>query len=63
MFRRRCIPTLPELPPAKEDEEEDEAQLSDYPWFEPPFKVDYAEYVMKYCGACEHVLILLHQAD
>ncbi|CEQ40202.1 SPOSA6832_01796, partial [Sporobolomyces salmonicolor] len=40
---RKCLPNLPELPPRKDDEEDDEAQLGDYPWFEPPFKVDYGE--------------------
>ncbi|GAA5841270.1 hypothetical protein JCM11251_001610 [Rhodosporidiobolus azoricus] len=38
---KRIIPSLPDLPPKKDKEEEDEAQLADYPWFEPTFKVDY----------------------
>ncbi|GAA5871493.1 hypothetical protein JCM5296_003077 [Sporobolomyces johnsonii] len=42
---RKCLPNLPELPPQKDNEEDDEAQLGDYPWFEPPFKADYGERV------------------
>lgn len=37
------MPTLPEIPAKKDNEEEDEAQLGDFPWFEPPFKCDYGD--------------------
>ncbi|GAA5978397.1 hypothetical protein JCM11641_004677 [Rhodosporidiobolus odoratus] len=40
---RKIIPSLPDLPPRKDDDKEDEDQLVEYPWFEPPFKVDYSE--------------------
>ncbi|GAA5942808.1 acetyltransferase [Sporobolomyces koalae] len=43
---KKCVPTLPELPPKKENEDEDEAQLGDFPWFEPPFKADYGDRVV-----------------
>ncbi|GAA6064358.1 hypothetical protein JCM10212_001839 [Sporobolomyces blumeae] len=43
---RRCVPTLPELPPKKDNDEEDEAQLAELPWFEPPFKCDYGDRVV-----------------
>lgn len=33
--------STPDLPPAKDDPDEDEAQLTAFPWAEPPFKVDY----------------------
>jgi hypothetical protein len=35
------IPSLPDLPSKKENVEEDEAQLGDYPWVEPPIRLDY----------------------
>ncbi|GAA6007410.1 sugar O-acetyltransferase [Rhodotorula paludigena] len=38
---RKIVPSLPELPPAKATKAEDEAQLYDYPWCEPPLRVDY----------------------
>ncbi|GAA5841294.1 hypothetical protein JCM11251_001617 [Rhodosporidiobolus azoricus] len=38
---KKVIPSIPDLPPKKDDEAEDEAQLADYPWFEPNFKCDY----------------------
>ncbi|GAA6023265.1 hypothetical protein JCM10207_005228 [Rhodosporidiobolus poonsookiae] len=38
---RAIFPALPELPPKKEKEDEDDAQLGDYPWIEPSVKVDY----------------------
>ncbi|GJN92686.1 hypothetical protein Rhopal_005721-T1 [Rhodotorula paludigena] len=40
---RKIVPSLPELPPAKATEAEDEAQLYDYPWCEPPLRVDYCD--------------------
>ncbi|GAA5980522.1 hypothetical protein JCM5350_004333 [Sporobolomyces pararoseus] len=43
---KKCIPTLPDLPPKKDNEEEDEAQLGEYPWFEMPFKCDYGDRVV-----------------
>lgn len=41
----RMIPSLPELPPQKDDAEEDEGQFSDFPWVEPPFRCDYGSNV------------------
>ncbi|GAA6022020.1 hypothetical protein JCM11491_005495 [Sporobolomyces phaffii] len=38
---KSCIPSLPGIPSKKDDDEQDEAQLHDFPWFEPPFKCDY----------------------
>ncbi|GAA5913824.1 hypothetical protein JCM6882_007709 [Rhodosporidiobolus microsporus] len=38
---KKIIPSIPELPPKQDDEAEDEAQLADFPWFEPSFKCDY----------------------
>jgi hypothetical protein len=35
------IPSLPESPARKENDEEDEAQFGDYPWVEPPIRLDY----------------------
>jgi acetyltransferase-like isoleucine patch superfamily enzyme len=37
----RIVTSTPDLPPAKDDPDEDEAQLTAFPWAEPPFKVDY----------------------
>ena len=37
----RIVTSTPGLPPAKDDPDEDEAQLTAFPWAEPPFKVDY----------------------
>ncbi|BGP17918.1 hypothetical protein JCM10213_003925 [Rhodosporidiobolus nylandii] len=38
---KKIIPSLPDLPPKKDDEAEDDEQLQDFPWFEPQFKADY----------------------
>ncbi|GAA5889445.1 hypothetical protein JCM8208_007878 [Rhodotorula glutinis] len=40
---RKCVLSLPELPPKKADEQQDDEQLGDYPWVEPPMKLDYRE--------------------
>ncbi|GAA5968604.1 hypothetical protein JCM8115_003799 [Rhodotorula mucilaginosa] len=38
---KKIVTSTPDLPPAKDDPDEDEAQLTAFPWAEPPFKVDY----------------------
>ncbi|KAL8278394.1 hypothetical protein RQP46_009286 [Phenoliferia psychrophenolica] len=38
---RACVPTIAALPPKLDNEEADEAQLSQFPWIESPFRVDY----------------------
>ncbi|BGP41675.1 hypothetical protein JCM10449v2_005666 [Rhodotorula kratochvilovae] len=40
---RQCVVSLPELPPKKDNQDEDDEQLGDYPWVEPPMKLDYRE--------------------
>ncbi|GAA5838913.1 hypothetical protein JCM9279_003897 [Rhodotorula babjevae] len=40
---RKCVLSLPDLPPKKDDEQQDDEQLGDYPWVEPPMKLDYRE--------------------
>ncbi|KAI5479299.1 maltose O-acetyltransferase [Pseudohyphozyma bogoriensis] len=42
---REMVPSIAELPAKLDDPAEDEAQLSAFPWIEPPFRVDYGSHV------------------